>query len=128
MDFSFVKTLVPYCAIWRARPDSNYTTSYARGAIGTSLTFGTLTGWGDRIRTCECRYQKPVPYHLATPHYNHQLTTNNQHKTNTNKPKTLIHFTLISAIFQEFRHKFLAHLLIISALKNSVLCVPLPPK
>jgi site-specific DNA recombinase len=26
-----------------------------------------LTGWGGRIRTCECRYQKPVPYHLATP-------------------------------------------------------------
>ena len=24
-------------------------------------------GWGGRIRTCECRYQKPVPYHLATP-------------------------------------------------------------
>ncbi len=26
-------------------------------------------GWGGRIRTCECRHQKPVPYHLATPHY-----------------------------------------------------------
>ena len=25
------------------------------------------TGWGGRIRTCACRYQKPVPYHLATP-------------------------------------------------------------
>jgi hypothetical protein len=25
-------------------------------------------GWGGRIRTCECRYQKPVPYRLATPH------------------------------------------------------------
>ena len=24
-------------------------------------------GWGGRIRTCECRYQKPVPYRLATP-------------------------------------------------------------
>ena len=24
-------------------------------------------GWGGRIRTSECRYQKPVPYHLATP-------------------------------------------------------------
>lgn len=24
-------------------------------------------GWGARIRTWECRYQKPVPYHLATP-------------------------------------------------------------
>ena len=25
------------------------------------------SGWGGRIRTCACRYQKPVPYHLATP-------------------------------------------------------------
>ena len=25
------------------------------------------SGWGARIRTWECRYQKPVPYHLATP-------------------------------------------------------------
>ena len=32
-----------------------------------SLTKG-MVGWGGRIRTCECRYQKPVPYHLATPH------------------------------------------------------------
>ena len=24
-------------------------------------------GWGSRIRTCACRYQKPVPYHLAIP-------------------------------------------------------------
>ena len=26
-------------------------------------------GWGGRIRTCGCRYQKPVPYHLATPQH-----------------------------------------------------------
>ncbi len=24
-------------------------------------------GWGGRIRTFECRFQRPVPYHLATP-------------------------------------------------------------
>ncbi len=24
-------------------------------------------GWGARIRTWECRYQKPMPYRLATP-------------------------------------------------------------
>ena len=24
-------------------------------------------GWGGRIRTCEWRHQKPLPYHLATP-------------------------------------------------------------
>ena len=25
------------------------------------------TGWGGRIRTCEWRHQKALPYHLATP-------------------------------------------------------------
>ena len=28
------------------------------------------TGWGGRIRTCECRLQKPMPYRLATPQEN----------------------------------------------------------
>jgi hypothetical protein len=28
-----------------------------------------LHGWGGGIRTPECWYQKPVPYHLATPHH-----------------------------------------------------------
>src|SRR5688572_29400181 len=27
------------------------------------------TGWGGRIRTYECRIQRPVPYHLATPQF-----------------------------------------------------------
>src|SRR3954464_5050521 len=27
----------------------------------------TFLGWGGRIRTYECRFQRPVPYHLATP-------------------------------------------------------------
>ena len=26
-----------------------------------------LFSWGGRIRTCECRYQKPMAYHLPTP-------------------------------------------------------------
>jgi hypothetical protein len=26
-----------------------------------------VIGWGARIRTWEWRYQKPLPYHLATP-------------------------------------------------------------
>ena len=26
-----------------------------------------LSGWGGWIRTNECRHQKPMPYHLATP-------------------------------------------------------------
>ncbi len=26
-------------------------------------------GWGARIRTWEWRYQKPLPYHLATPQH-----------------------------------------------------------
>ena len=28
---------------------------------------GRLPGWGGRIRTYDTRYQKPMPYHLATP-------------------------------------------------------------
>jgi hypothetical protein len=35
------------------------------GLLGPNLE--DAAGWGGRIRTCECRYQKPVPYHLATP-------------------------------------------------------------
>ena len=34
-------------------------------------------GWGGRIRTCECRYQKPVPYHLATPQSDAEHKTGN---------------------------------------------------
>ena len=26
-----------------------------------------VAGWGGRIRTYDARYQKPLPYHLATP-------------------------------------------------------------
>jgi hypothetical protein len=32
-------------------------------------------GWGARIRTWECRYQKPVPYRLATPHHSLRAET-----------------------------------------------------
>src|SRR5438132_13168689 len=27
------------------------------------------SGWGGWIRTTECRLQRPMPYHLATPQY-----------------------------------------------------------
>src|SRR3546814_15935768 len=29
----------------------------------------SYAGWGGGIRTCACRYQKPVPYRLATPQH-----------------------------------------------------------
>jgi hypothetical protein len=32
-------------------------------------------GWDGRIRTCECRDQNPVPYHLATSHHNRLIVT-----------------------------------------------------
>ena len=32
-----------------------------------------LNGWGGWIRTSGTRYQKPLPYHLATPHPYHFL-------------------------------------------------------
>ena len=31
-------------------------------------------GWGGRIRTCEWRHQKPLPYHLATPQQSRRHT------------------------------------------------------
>ena len=33
----------------------------------SNLKVNKLNGWGGRIRTYECRLQKPVPYRLATP-------------------------------------------------------------
>lgn len=38
---------------------------------GLKLKFKPLAhdGWAGWIRTNECRYQKPVPYHLATAQY-----------------------------------------------------------
>ena len=44
-----------------------------RGSLGirphSALYINNLgkTGWGGRIRTYDTRYQKPMPYHLATP-------------------------------------------------------------
>ena len=32
-----------------------------------------LYGWGGRIRTYGTRYQKPLPYHLATPQHKNCL-------------------------------------------------------
>jgi hypothetical protein len=32
-----------------------------------SDSIAMYAGWGGRIRTCEWRHQKPLPYHLATP-------------------------------------------------------------
>ena len=31
------------------------------------LSYAPESGWGGWIRTNEWRYQKPLPYHLATP-------------------------------------------------------------
>ena len=31
-------------------------------------SFFVFNGWGTRIRTSECWYQKPEPYRLAIPH------------------------------------------------------------
>ena len=35
--------------------------------IPSPITYHCSNGWGGRIRTYECRIQRPVPYHLATP-------------------------------------------------------------
>jgi hypothetical protein len=33
----------------------------------TIFGLASVLGWGGRVRTCEWRHQKPLPYHLATP-------------------------------------------------------------
>ena len=40
----------------------------AADLIDHVVKFGIKDGWGGRIRTYDTRYQKPMPYHLATPH------------------------------------------------------------
>src|SRR3546814_10610085 len=46
----------------------NAGTTSSRGTSWPFLGQGAIpAGWGGRIRTCACRYQKPVPYRLATP-------------------------------------------------------------
>tara|TARA_B100002019_G_scaffold26733_1_gene20743 strand:- start:1126 stop:1281 length:156 start_codon:yes stop_codon:yes gene_type:complete len=35
---------------------------------------GGNLGWGGRIRTYGTRYQKPLPYHLATPQHKNLFT------------------------------------------------------
>src|SRR3546814_13775365 len=70
-------TLFPYTTLFRSH------VGHPRGRQGRclvrvrdrarqrirSVTNGliAIAGWGGRDRTCECRYQKPVPYRLATP-------------------------------------------------------------
>jgi hypothetical protein len=39
-----------------------------------SSGLGGMAGWGGRIRTYGTRYQKALPYHLATPHQRHRDT------------------------------------------------------
>ena len=46
------------CLLWQKTPEDNWIS--LRG-----IAFDC--GWGGRIRTCEWRLQRPLPYHLATP-------------------------------------------------------------
>ena len=41
--------------------------SHGRGSWAPASRHICVDGWGGRIRTSEWRYQKPLPYHLATP-------------------------------------------------------------
>src|SRR5262249_39571886 len=47
---------------------SDPATSEAR-ALCAAFETHCLSGWGGRIRTSEWRFQRPLPCHLATPHY-----------------------------------------------------------
>ena len=57
---------ISFCAD-KTSPQPSETTqqfSWWSGIAG----FVKLFGWGGRIRTFDTRYQKALPYHLATPH------------------------------------------------------------
>ena len=63
------------CARLRARFGVCANGTIAQGFETAALSTGHLDrsrcqevrGWGGRIRTYDTRYQKPMPYHLATP-------------------------------------------------------------
>ncbi len=65
------KRMILLISLWCWHQESNPgPTDYKSVALPTELC-QRLTkrwrGWGTRTRTWECRYQKPVPYHLAIP-------------------------------------------------------------
>ena len=71
----FVSKDSPRCANW---PALNLTkvvghdgfepsTPRLKGGCSTTELMARKTGWGGRIRTYEWRFQRPLPYRLATP-------------------------------------------------------------
>ena len=50
----------------RPCPDQPASTAWQAGRAAGSW-WSEKNGWGGRIRTYDTRYQKPMPYHLATP-------------------------------------------------------------
>ena len=58
-------------------------------------------GWGGRDRTCEWRYQKPLPYHLATPQsrkrlYSHFIVRLQHGKPTFSIQSSIVYITLLS--------------------------------
>lgn len=72
-------------AVLIAREESASLSVLKAGTPGTLADYGArrrrssrrsldlVTGWGGRIRTSDTRYQKPLPYHLATPQQSRRL-------------------------------------------------------
>ena len=58
---NFVRVLAWYDNEW------GFSLPHARHGRGDGKTSLEEIGWGGRIRTCEWRHQKALPYHLATP-------------------------------------------------------------
>src|ERR1044072_6703912 len=71
------KILIPPVVLIRSLPISDcqlpiailQTEEPSKSAIGNWKSTRENIGWGGWIRTNECRFQRPVPYHLATPQY-----------------------------------------------------------
>ena len=60
-------------------------------------------GWGARIRTWECRYQKPVPYRLATPQHGGSLIAKREGADNAYVPLCRDYCPLSRAISRQAR-------------------------
>ena len=72
LGFNQVLYQLSYSSIWRRAQNSNLIPEWYDPLSGRSPDLlGSLSmfGWGGWIRTSECRCQRPVPYHLATPQY-----------------------------------------------------------
>ena len=89
----------------KAKADSSKAIGLGPGQCSDSV----LLCWGDRIRTYDSRFQRPVPYHLATPHFCMPLY--HSHPTGQALPETIARAGVLNRRFtpESKRPACLAH-------------------